>query len=88
MSTLRETAPLAVPATAQQGGEVVERWLWTESAVWTERMLTALEEGVKGGIWFRLIDSDHQRWPNSFFAEQGYYSLEAAYAAARQSPSG
>ena len=27
-----------------------------EPAVWTERMLTALEEGVKGGVWFRLID--------------------------------
>ena len=25
-------------------------------SVWTERMLTALEEGVKGGKWFRLID--------------------------------
>ena len=32
--------------------------------------------------------ADHQRWPNSFFAEQGYFSLEAAFAAARQSPSG
>jgi len=24
--------------------------------VWTARMLTALEEGVKGGVWFSLID--------------------------------
>ncbi len=31
---------------------------------------------------------DHQRWPNAFFAGQGYFSLEVAYAAARQSPSG
>jgi RNA-directed DNA polymerase len=30
--------------------------MWTEPAVWTERMLTALEEGVKGGVWFSLID--------------------------------
>src|SRR5208282_5689050 len=29
---------------------------WVEPTVWTERMLTALEEGVKGGKWFRLID--------------------------------
>src|SRR5262249_18902619 len=41
---------------AEQGGKVLDRWLWTESAVWTERMLTALEQGVKGDVWFRLID--------------------------------
>jgi len=56
MTTPRETRPSAVPATAKQGGEVLERWLWTEPAVWSERMLTALEEGVKGGVWFSLID--------------------------------
>jgi len=27
-----------------------------EPLVWTERMLTALEQGVKGGKWFSLID--------------------------------
>jgi RNA-directed DNA polymerase len=27
-----------------------------EPSVWTERMLTALEQGVKGGKWFSLID--------------------------------
>src|SRR2546421_7192181 len=41
---------------AKQVGEVPGRWAWTEPTVWTERMLTALEEGVKGGIWFSLID--------------------------------
>ena len=56
MSAPRETQPSVVPATATQGGEVLDRWLWTESAVWTERMLTALEQGVKGGVWFSLID--------------------------------
>jgi RNA-directed DNA polymerase len=44
---------------AKQVGEVPDRWIWTEPAVWTERMLTALEEGVKGGIWFSLIDKVH-----------------------------
>jgi RNA-directed DNA polymerase len=29
--------------------------------------------------------SDHQRWPNAFFAERGLYSLQAAHALARQS---
>jgi RNA-directed DNA polymerase len=41
---------------AKQVGEVPAHWAWTEPAVWTERMLTALEVGVKGGIWFSLID--------------------------------
>ena len=29
--------------------DVRSRWLWTEGSVWTDRMLTALEQGVKGG---------------------------------------
>jgi len=32
------------------------RWAWTEESVWTSRMLEALEQGVKGGMWFSLID--------------------------------
>jgi RNA-directed DNA polymerase len=57
MAAPREVvAPPAVPATAQQGGEVQDRWSWVEPAVWTQRMLTALEQGVKGDVWFRLID--------------------------------
>jgi RNA-directed DNA polymerase len=31
---------------------------------------------------------DQQRWPNAFFAKQGYFSLEAAFAAVGQSPCG
>lgn len=49
------TAPARVPA-AKQAGEVRARWAWAEPCVWTERMLTALEQGVKGGKWFSLID--------------------------------
>src|SRR5881409_501452 len=50
-----EERPTPVPE-AKQVGEAQARWAWTEPAVWTERMLTALEVGVKGGIWFSLID--------------------------------
>src|SRR5712691_6356424 len=50
-----EEKPTPVPE-AKQVGEVRARWAWTEPAVWTERMLTALQVGVKGGIWFSLID--------------------------------
>src|SRR5258706_1535417 len=56
MSSSGKGNPSSVPATAQQGGEVLDRWFWTEPGVWTERMLTALETGVKGDVWFRLID--------------------------------
>ena len=41
---------------AKQAEEVRARWAWAEPSVWTTRMLTALEEGVKGGVWFALID--------------------------------
>jgi hypothetical protein len=32
------------------------RWDLAEPAVRKERMLTALQDEVKGGLWFRLID--------------------------------
>jgi len=51
-----EVKPAAVPEEAKQAGEVRARWTWAEPAVWSERMLTALEQGVKGGKWFSLID--------------------------------
>jgi RNA-directed DNA polymerase len=41
---------------AKQAEEVRARWAWTDPGVWTDRMLTALESGVKGGQWFSLID--------------------------------
>lgn len=51
-----EETPAGVPETAKQAGETESRWRWVEPAAWTERMLTALEDGVKGGKWFSLID--------------------------------
>jgi RNA-directed DNA polymerase len=44
---------------AKQGAEtpVASRsWGWVEAPVWTERMLSALANGVKGGKWYSLID--------------------------------
>ena len=41
---------------AKQAEEIHARWAWTDPGVWTDRMLTALENGVKGGQWFSLID--------------------------------
>jgi RNA-directed DNA polymerase len=54
----KEEIPAEVEEKPKQAGEVqtLERWRWTEPSVWTERMLTALEKGVKGGKWFSLVD--------------------------------
>ncbi len=51
-----EAEPAAVSEGAKQAGEIWQRWNWVERTVWTERMLTALEQGVKGGKWFSLMD--------------------------------
>jgi len=51
-----EDPPVRVPTGAKQTGEARGRWSWAEPSVWTERMLRALEEGVKGGKWYSLID--------------------------------
>lgn len=52
-SVSRRASP---PAETKQVGDVRARWAWTEATVWTDRMLAALEQGVKGGKWFSLID--------------------------------
>jgi len=49
--TTEKPAGVAEP---KQAGET--RWDWVERSVWTERMLATLEAGVKGGVWFSLID--------------------------------
>jgi RNA-directed DNA polymerase len=45
-----------VPETAKQEIETFAPWAWVEASVWTERMLAALDNGVKGGKWFSLMD--------------------------------
>jgi RNA-directed DNA polymerase len=63
MDKATDQQPAAVPqgeqAPATQAGSIRDRWSWVEPSVWTERMLTALEQGVKGGVWFSLIDKVH-----------------------------
>ena len=56
MTPSAEAKPAAVTGRSKQAGEVRARWPWTEPTVWTERMLTALEDGVKGGRWYSLMD--------------------------------
>jgi RNA-directed DNA polymerase len=45
-----------VRGSARREREVDAKWAWTEPAVWTERMVDALERGLEGGRWFSLID--------------------------------
>ncbi len=70
MTKRPEDKPATVPFRATQAGEARPRWWWVEPSVWTERMLTALEHGVKGGVWFSLIDKVYSEG-----------NLEAAFAA-------
>jgi len=60
---------------AKQAEEIRSRWSWVEPTVWTERMLTALEQGVKGGVWFSLIDKVYAK-----------ANLEAAFRDVEASP--
>ena len=47
----------AVSARTKREAETGPRdWGWVETTIWTERMLAALENGVKGSKWFSLID--------------------------------
>ncbi len=52
-----ESPASVVPGRATQGAETHGRdWTWVEATVWSERMLAALGNGVRGGKWFSLID--------------------------------
>jgi hypothetical protein len=72
-------SPAAVSERATQAGKTHEallphqEWSWVEPRIWTERMLAALTQGVKGGK------------SNAFFAEHGLFSLHHAHVLVRQS---
>src|SRR5512145_3260285 len=48
-------APTVSPLGSKRGAEARD-WSWVEAKVWTERMVSALENGVKGGKWYSLMD--------------------------------
>ena len=64
------TAP-AVPRGATRSAEARD-FSWVEASVWTERMVSALENGVKGGRWYSLMDKVY-----------ALATLEAAWAKVR-----
>ena len=45
-----------VPVGAKQGAETRDDGSWVEASIWTERMVSALVNGVEGGQWFSLMD--------------------------------
>ena len=55
----------AVPGTAKQGADALDPQRgWAEASIWTERMVSALVNGVKGGKWFvRLFCRGRRRPP-------------------------
>lgn len=69
-TTVPERAPVPFQATPAGPPPAVKEW--AQRVVWTDRMLTALEQGVRGG----------------FFADRGLYSLSAALGRLRQSLTG
>lgn len=72
-ATVREAKPV-------EDTPVRQRWAWVKPWVWTDRMLTALETGVKGERWFSLIDK--------VYAEQTLYSAARHVTADRKKAAG
>lgn len=64
-----------------------DRWWWVERCVWSERMLSTLEKGVKGGKWFSLIDKVYQK-TNLYRASERVTSNKGAAGVDRQSIAG
>ena len=48
-----QVSEVTKPETEAHGPQT---WCWVETGVWTERMLAALGNGVKGSKWFSLMD--------------------------------
>src|SRR5260370_28818017 len=55
-SGMTQQAASGVPAKDTQGAEARSQWWWTEASIWTERMVSAMGNGVKGGKWCSLMD--------------------------------
>jgi RNA-directed DNA polymerase len=62
----RDYQPVTVPFAATPAGESAAVRAWANPCVWTERMLTTLEQGVRGGRWHTLIDKAYA--PLNLFA--------------------
>ncbi len=52
----KQPARVTVKSGTKQAGETRSRWGWIEHSIWTERMLTRLEESESTTVWFGLWD--------------------------------
>jgi RNA-directed DNA polymerase len=56
MSMTSMSESVTVPEKAKQTESAPSQWAWVDRTIWTQRMLAALGNGVKGHKWFSLID--------------------------------
>jgi hypothetical protein len=56
MSESASEAAAVIAGSKQVASNRPEDWVWVDRSIWTERMLAALGNGVRGGKWFSLID--------------------------------
>jgi len=56
MTKRKDHEPATVPFAATPAGQPPSVSEWANHLVWTDRMLTALTSGVRGGRWHTLID--------------------------------
>jgi len=52
----REPALVTGPCQSKQAGETQDRWWWVEPGVWTQRMLTRLDQSEPTTVWYGLWD--------------------------------
>ncbi|GEM_PF-1601756 len=79
-TTQDEMKPAEVPERATQAGEAgPKNWEWVERHVWTQRMLEALAKGVKGGVWFSLIDKIQRPKTLIQRKRQGLHGISRGY---------
>jgi hypothetical protein len=74
-----------VSPVSRRGGtkQGTEAGSWVEASIWTEHMLAALENGVKGGKWFSLIDKvtrlrTLEKALDRLMRERGYHMIRYA----------
>ena len=52
----RRPATVTGATQAKQAGDIRDRWWWVAHGVWTDRMLTRLEQSEPTTVWFGLWD--------------------------------
>src|SRR5208283_213354 len=66
----RNNEPVTVPFAATPAGKPPSIRDWAHPCVWTDCMLTTLEQGVRGGKWHTLIDKVYA--PLNLFAASSH----------------